>query len=199
MKGNKNANVDRFSRKPRLERMHPISFVLAVFDALAVSASYLIALWLRFDCRFSTIEERFLLGWQEFLPVYVVFCLIIFWALKLYKSLWRFASFKEFMRISAASLITGVFHVVATLLFFRRMPISYYILGMILQFLLVLGARFSYRFVLLLEKQNRDADIGDRVMLIGAGEAGQMILRDIQHTDKLHDRVVCVIDRCHRS
>ena len=180
--------------KLRPEHIHPISIVLVIFDILVVSASYLIALWLRFDCRFSLIEERFLIGWRDFLPVYVVFCLIIFWVLKLYKSLWRFASFNEFTRVALASVITGSFHVIATLLFFRRMPISYYVLGMILQFLLVLSARFSYRFVLLLEKRSRDAEIGDRVMLIGAGEAGQMILRDIQHTDKLHDRVVCVID-----
>ena len=162
MSENKNNSTSHFSHKSRIEHVHPISVVLVIYDILAVSASYLIALWLRFDCRFTTIEERFILGWQEFLPFYVVFCLITFWALKLYKSLWRFASFKEFMRISAASLITGVFHVAATLLFFRRMPISYYILGMILQFLLVLSARFSYRFVLLLEKRSRDADIGDR-------------------------------------
>lgn len=65
-------------------------------------------------------------------------------------------------------------------LVFHRMPVSYYLFGALIQFMLVLGIRFSYRFVLL-EREARfsKGSKQERVMLIGAGNAGQMILRDI--------------------
>jgi len=104
--------------------------------------------------------------------------------LKLYRSLWRFASYSELLRIILSSVITGIFHTVAITVFFRRMPISYYVMGIVFQTMFVLAVRFSYRFVLLLRK-NENSDLpSDRVMIIGAGSAGQSLIRDIAHSDK---------------
>ena len=76
-----------------------------------------------------------------------------------------------------------------------RMPISYYVIGAIIQFCLVLGIRFAYRFFLLLKNERRRSKgNGANIMIIGAGSAGQMILRDINSAREIGDRVVCVID-----
>ncbi len=110
----------------------------------------------------------------------------------LYKIIWRFAGFNEFNKTLYVSLLTSVIHVGATLLLYCRMPISYYVIGTVLQCILVVGIRFSYRILLFILNRSGKRN-GDRIMLIGAGEAGQMILRDI-NKDSANGRVVCIID-----
>lgn len=183
-------------RVKHIEHWRIISALLIVYDVIAVNASYFFALLLRFDFQFSTILPPFLYRFYHFAPFYTVFCILVFWLLRLYRSVWRFASFNELIHVIWSSLITGVFQVLGTLLFVGRMPISYYIIGFILQFILVAGVRFIYRLSNLvrtsLSKINeRDAK---RVMLIGAGAAGQMILRDLMSSAESEEKVVCIID-----
>lgn len=181
------------SGKRKIEHWQIIAILLAIYDTIVVNLSYGITLWLRFDMRYSAIPKDYKMAWLQMIPFYTVFCLATFWILRLYKSIWRFASFSELMRVALSSLITGVFHVVATLLFFRRMPLTYYIFGTMLQFIAVLGIRFSYRLFLLVRKKNLDGN-ATRIMLIGAGAAGQMILRDLNRAPEINGKVVCIID-----
>ena len=170
--------------------------LLAVYDVIAVSAAYFLALWFRFDCRFSMIGTDYLMAWVRFAPIYAVFCLIIFTFLKLYQSIWRYASYTELFRMLIATLVTGVFHTVAIILFFHRMPVSYYIIGSFFQFLLLMAVRFSYRLVLLLLSLSRknSGSPKARVLQVGAGSSGRMILHDIIHSDMMQDEVCCIID-----
>lgn len=173
-----------------------ISVLLALYDAVVVSGSYFLALWFRFDCKFRSIPARYLDRWMKFTPIYIVFCLCIFYALRMYKSIWRFASYSELMRTALSSLITTAFHSIAITIIFGRMPLSYYFIGPIIQFVFVISIRFSYRLITLLRKEagsftNTESD---HVMLIGAGSAGQMILRDINSAREIGDKVVCIID-----
>lgn len=174
-----------------------ISIWLAFYDVIAVCASYFIGLWLRFDARYTMIPENYLLAYIKFMPIYAVVCLAIFMLLRMYRTIWRFASYSELGRVAMSSLITSLFHIGAITMFFERMPISYYIFGMVIQFGLVLGIRFSYRFILL-EKSRRDAYLKNRevkkVMVIGGGAAGQIILREIMNSIETTDRVCCIID-----
>ena len=179
-----------------LGNWNSVSALLLCYDVLAVNLAYFLALWLRFDCTFSRIPRDYLAAWVRFIPIYTVACLLIFVTLRLYRSLWRFASYSELLHVLTASIITAGIHIVGITVLFRRMPISYYFVGPVIQFLFVLGIRFSYRFVLLL-RSSRETD-GDvhaaRVMLIGAGAAGQMILRDTRNAAEARERVVCIID-----
>ena len=180
--------------KKTFEHWQMIAILLAVYDTVAVNLSYLLALWFRYDGQFSGIPHEYLHAWLHFVPVYTVFCLVVFVLLKLYKSIWRFASYTELVRLAAASGITAVFHAVAISLLICRMPVSYYFAGALIQFMLVAGIRFSYRLVLMLHKKNLRASNADRVMLIGAGSAGQIVLRDIQRMDDINEKIVCIID-----
>ena len=181
----------------RLEHWQKIRLILIVYDLIAVNLAYGLALWLRFDCRFSSIPKEYLTSWERFIPIYSVFCLVIFWILRLYRSIWRFASYTELFYVIKASIVTTVFHIAVITLLFGRMPVSYYLIGAMLQFLLVLGIRFSYRFILLLragrEKGEEQAK-RKRVLIIGAGSAGQMILRDMKKASEVHDVPCCIID-----
>ena len=177
----------------QLEHWHIIALGLMLYDSLALSFSYLIALWLRYDLRYSTIDTIYIERWKAFLPFYILGSLAVFWFLKLYKSIWRFASYSELLRVSMATVICSVFHIIGITLFWGRMPISYYVIGAILQYLAVLGIRFSYRFILLLRKVNNKKS-HHRIMVIGAGSAGQMLIRDIQRSGEVDGAVVCIID-----
>ena len=177
----------------QLEHWHIIAGLLMVYDALSLAFSYFIALWLRFDLRYTTIDYPYLEAWKHFLPLYILFSLAVFWYLKLYKSIWRFASYSELLRVSVATIISALFHTVGITLLYIRMPISYYFIGALLQYVAVLGIRFSYRFILLIRKI-RVKQVNSRIMVIGAGSAGQMLIRDIQRAGEVDGEVLCIID-----
>ena len=198
-----NANDQNESkRRKRRGLLHwqNVTFFLIIYDIVAVTASYFMALLLRFDLRFSMIPLTYLEPWSEIAPIYAVVSIIVFWWLRLYKSIWRFASFTELKRISLATLITCTFHIVAITIMmnvmhypFHRMPISYYVMGAAFQFMLTVGVRFAYRFILLLRSSKYD-ERSARVMLVGAGAAGQMVLREMIRSRALNENVVCIID-----
>lgn len=118
----------------------------------------------------------------------------MFWFMRLYKSIWRFASYAELLRVILATLVTGCIHIIVVTICVLRMPISYYMIGITIQFILTLGIRFSYRFVLLLRGRSNKSDKEKKVMLIGAGSAGQMIFRDIKSAKETNEKVACFID-----
>ena len=174
-----------------------INIYLLMYDIVTVNLSYLLALWIRFDCHYRAIPMEYLDPWKDFIPIYTVFSLITFAFLRLYKSIWEYASFDELGRIILASIITSAFHTIAITLFFKRMPITYYAFGMAIQFIMMVAMRFSYRFVRL-ERGRASKEASKeprrRVMLIGAGSAGRMILRDMNSTSVSNEKVVCIID-----
>lgn len=183
-------------KKGKLEHWQIIAMYLAVYDAIAVNAAYFLALWIRFDCRYSEIPEVYLSSYLKFAPWYTIFSVVIFWLLRLYKSIWRFASYSEFVRIVAATVITGLFHTAVITIAVRRMPVSYYMFGILIQFLLVAGVRFSYRFVLLERGKKEKEESGNycRIMVIGAGAAGQTILREMSRAREIKGKICCIID-----
>ena len=170
-----------------------VAVLLSIYDIFAINLSYFLALWLRYDCKFSLIRHEFLHAWMRFVPIYTVFCLVVFWVLRLYRSLWKYASYSELMHLILATIITGVFHTVGITLIFNRMPISYYMIGITLQFVAMAIIRFSYRFYILMSSQRKEDEKG-RVMVIGAGNAGQSLIVDIKRSKELNDKVCCVID-----
>ena len=170
-----------------------VAVLLSIYDIIAINLSYFLALWLRYDCKFSLIRHEFLHAWMRFVPIYTVFCLVVFWVLRLYRSLWKYASYSELMHLILATIITGVFHTVGITLIFNRMPISYYMIGIMLQFVAMAIIRFSYRFYILMSSQRKEDEKG-RVMVIGAGNAGQSLIVDIKRSKELNDKVCCVID-----
>ena len=171
-----------------------VAVLLNIYDIAAVNLAYFLALWLRFDLKFSLIRPDFLDAWMRFAPIYTVFCIAVFWAFRLYRSLWKFASYSELMHLIAATGVTGLFHTIAITLIFQRMPISYYLIGITLQFIFMAAIRFSYRFYILLSSQMKSDRNEARVMLIGAGNAGQNLIHDIMRSKELDEKVCCVID-----
>lgn len=199
-----NAADKKMNIAGRLEHWKQVAVYLVAYDAIAVTGSYFLALLIRFDMQFSRIPLSYLHAWEYFAPVYTIISIFIFHKLHLYKSIWRFASFTELERITKATIVTTIIHIVGVTLTYTfvvkgvgsaitRMPISYYIMGAVFQFFFITAIRFSYRFVLLL-RANRQKKGASRIMIIGAGSAGQIINRDVKRTRQMKEQVVCFID-----
>lgn len=165
-----------------------------VYDFIAVIVSFGIALWLRFDCKVTSVEPQYLTNYTKTIIIYALFCLVVFWFLRLYKSIWRFASYSELMRVILATVVTGVIYTGSLLIINLHMPVSYYVIGITVQFITTLGIRFFYRFVLLLRGRTNNEVQKKNVMIVGAGSAGQMLFRDIKHAKETNETVACFID-----
>lgn len=180
--------------KRKFEHWQVVRLLLMVYDFAAVIVSFGIALWLRFDCKVTSVEPQYLTTYTKTIIIYALFCLVVFWFLRLYKSIWRFASYSELMRVILATVVTGVIYTGSLLVFNLHMPVSYYVIGITVQFIATLGIRFFYRFVLLLRGRTNNEEQKKNVMIIGAGSAGQMLFRDIKHAKETNETVACFID-----
>ena len=178
----------------KFEHWQVVRLLLMVYDFAAVIVSFGIALWLRFDCKVTSVEPQYLTTYTKTIIIYALFCLVVFWFLRLYKSIWRFASYSELMRVILATVVTGVIYTGSLLVFNLHMPVSYYVIGITVQFIATLGIRFFYRFVLLLRGRTNNEVQKKNVMIVGAGSAGQMLFRDIKHAKETNETVACFID-----
>ena len=172
-----------------------IKVLLAGYDIIAVALSYFLALWFRFDGEYSKIPFDYLINFIGFIPMYAVICVCVFGIFRLYRSIWRYASVVELLRTINATVVTGIVHTVLITVIFGRMPLTYYFLGIMIQFVLTLGVRFVYRFWIVIRQKKRKASRpASRVMIIGAGEAGRIIIRELTRSGDVDDIPVCIID-----
>jgi len=180
--------------KKKMEHWKVVNMLLVAYDILTIAFSYFAALWVRFDFRFSQIPKTYLGLCIRFVCIYVAVCIIVYLSMRLYKSIWRFASYNELLRCIMATFITFVLHVGVSLIIGNRMPASYYAFGIVFQFFFAVGIRFAYRFILLLRGIKRAKGSEIPVMIIGAGQSGQMLLRDIKISKETNEKAVCFID-----
>lgn len=186
----------RKTRAFYIEHWQVIALILMAYDFVTIAFSYFFGLWLRFDFQFGKIPPAYLSVYYKMIIPYALVCIFVYWLFKLYRSIWRFASYSELTNIILSNLILGLFNYIVTRIFGARMPISYHIIGFIMQIIFTAIIRFSYRFVLMIKCQQRNNKNATRVMLIGAGDAGMTILRDVNKNIESSSRVVCIIDDC---
>ena len=189
-------------KRPRFKHWQVISIVLTVYDFLAVGGAYFLALLVRFDFLYSAIPQGYIVPFKIFILPYAAGCILVFWFFRMYKSVWRYASYTELVRTFMGSMVTSIAHtVLITLLMGQisiakhgRMPISYYLMGAFFQFTFLIAARFGFRFVQMYKTRHEVSANGKRIMLIGAGNAARMILREMNMASEIKDRVVCIVD-----
>ncbi len=181
-------------RVKKIEHWRVVTFLMIFYDYIAIIASYFVALMVRFDFRFSMIGSYYLSGFYKSIIFYAAFCVAAFSFMRLYRSIWRFASYTELLRMIVSTLFCSVVYIIVLLILNIRMPASYFIVGIVCQFILTMGIRFSYRFILLLRGNSSSSKSEKKVMLIGAGSAGQMIFRDLKISKETSEKVACFID-----
>ncbi|MGN0504937.1 MAG: polysaccharide biosynthesis protein [Lachnospiraceae bacterium] len=170
---------------------------LVILDVMTVICASTMALWIRFDFSISKIEGDYLEHvWQTMLPnIFLV--LVIYWVFRLYRSVWKYAGLYELQNIVLAGVVSTLLQLLGFTVAGIRMPRSYWFLyGAILTGITVV-VRFSYRLFRYLKSRLEDKKLGgklSRVMIIGAGAAGDLLIREIKTSEYLHKEIGCVID-----
>lgn len=177
-----------------------IKTALVLFcDIVIIAFSAYAALLLRFDLSIENIDQYYN-GYLEklisYLPYNVIITIIVFIALGLYNSIWEFASVSEAIRILTACFISAIAFFTGSMLLKMGLPRSCYIIYMLLLMSLTALLRFSnktYHHILkFIQKQGH---CHKNIMIIGAGRAGDLLIRDINSSSKFNNsKVVCVID-----
>ncbi|SCW59344.1 NDP-sugar epimerase, includes UDP-GlcNAc-inverting 4,6-dehydratase FlaA1 and capsular polysaccharide biosynthesis protein EpsC [Ruminococcaceae bacterium YRB3002] len=192
------SNEVQKKKKERLWIKNATLVLLA--DILMVWLIGLIALFLRFDFSISSIPERYFTGYIYLTPLWCVITCVVFYICKLYHSIWSFVSLDEAIKVLGAYVIIGTCEVVSSLILHIRMPVSFYMVVIVGGAILHIGVRFSYRLLRRLIRgkgslsSSSSSDNGERVMIIGGGDAGAVLIRDLKHSTRTNQIPVCVID-----
>lgn len=173
-----------------------LRLALVIFDAIAVNASFFIALVLRFYIQheFHSAGVPYVEAFSNYAPIYTVYCLIVFSCFRLYSGMWRYIGINDLNRILSANGVCLVGHVVGTLLFGTRMPISFYGIGTFIQVFLVVGVRLSHR-VFLTERDNLSAGRNRssmNAMVIGSSVTGRSVVKQLEQENSLNP--VCFLN-----
>ncbi len=170
--------------------------LIVFFDALCVTLSGSLALLVRFDFSFSAIPKTYLNAWFRFLPLYIVITILCFFLLRMYRYVWHNISVNDVARMAISVILAFVISTVGSILLGNHQPRSVIFMQFIFQLVLLVGGRCFFRFwdsIHLAMKQMRSST-GERVMLVGAGEAGHILARELLTNRKIDAKLVCVID-----
>ena len=170
---------------------------LVVYDVTSIIAASYLALLLRFELRVGDIPAAFLLPVNRFLLINIALTILTFYLFRLYHSLWAYASEAEMQNIVISSIISMAINAVG-LQFFRiderPVPISYYFFYAFVLLAFVFVSRFSYRFFRGLKHKNINKGNATSVMVVGAGEAGNQIIKELISSGFSTMVVRCIID-----
>ena len=187
-------------KEPRLLDLQWVRRALLLFlgDVVIIIMASVGALIARFDFSYSSIDAVYLESMYRYLPIHVITTVLIFYFCKMYHSLWKFISIHELGYIILANMISFFMQIAGFHLLQYPIPRSYFFAEILLQTVMVVGIRFSYRFCRYL-KEAREQHFGcgqpqKRVMIIGAGDAGRVIIKEILDSSFLTMKVCCVID-----
>ena len=167
--------------------------ILIVIDAISVILALYGSLVLRFN---GLIEKQYLDHANALVIIVVALSLIIFSLNRLYHSLWQFASVIELKNILIATLLSSFVNIALFEVTGNKLPRSCYIIYFLLLTMFVGGSRFSYRLIRLIKKDfpTKEKRELEKVMIVGAGEAGEKIYREIYTSQNIYKEVVCFID-----
>ena len=169
--------------------------MLIICDAVLLNLSEFLALLIRFEFNITELFTKapYVENILKFAPVYTVLGIGIFFIFKLYTSLWEFASVDELIHVAAACVITVLAGFIIMRLIHLSMPRSFPFINGMLLLIFILSLRFSYRFFRRERKMRRRTD-KKRTMLIGAGRAAAIALRDFHGSADSENEIVCIID-----
>lgn len=167
------------------------------FDVLIINAAFLIAFLLRFEFRWSMIPQEYIDKWLNYALINSVLSLLIFHLFRMYNIIWRFIGVNESLKACIAITLAAVANIGLSVITGNRLPVSVYIIAYGITLLGLLGMRIGFRLYVMIGIRNHEIvdDMPKKnVMVIGAGEAGRMLIKDIQVTNKVNMEVKCVID-----
>ena len=170
-------------------------FFLFLTDTFLLNACVYLSLIMRFDVGIVSIEPQYTSNYVENMLPYTIISLLIFWGFRLYHSLWQYASIAEVYRIAEACITVEIVHYVCNRIAGNMLPRSCYFNAAIYLIIAICASRFMYRMIRTVLNKYRNIKTSNNVMIIGAGEATNVIMREIQSSSYLaNSHIACIID-----
>lgn len=170
--------------------------VLMFVDVLSVALATYLGLVARFDFRFGDIADAaFIETAWKYTPYSIVITIALFWIFHLYQSLWEYAGTTEAVNMLLACFFSAVSQMVIVHMFLHwAYPRSSYVFygGFLLGCVFV--TRFVYRALRTFVEKRTDSAKNVNVMVIGAGEAGNSLIREMKSSSYIQKNALCVID-----
>ena len=169
---------------------------LMLLDVMLLYLACLLALLSRFDLSIHTLmrDSGFLPALHAAFPWMAIGMITLFIPLKLYSSLWEFAGIEELLHILCACFLFAAATLLLILFGVLDLPRSFPVLAGLYLVALLSASRFSYRLIRTILHRSGSEKRKKRTMLIGAGSAGMLVLREFQTSENSQNNVVCVID-----
>ena len=179
--------------KGLLYKKLPQIFLMCLADIVIFIATSYFVLGLRFD--FSGIPANFLRDLSVSVPFGVLLMIVIFYFTGLYTSVWRYASITELLSVAVACTILECALFVIQLILSLKLPVSFYFIHIAFMFIMICGVRFSYRIIRMLVASVQEHK-GDKIrtLLVGAGDAGKMVIDGAIRGSLPELRIVCIVD-----
>lgn len=170
-------------------------FFLFLTDTFLLNACVYLSLIMRFDVGIVSIEPQYISNYVENMLPYTIMSLLIFWLFRLYHSLWQYASIAEVYRIAEACIIVELVHFLSNKIAGNMLPRSCYFNAAIYLIIAICASRFMYRMIRTVLNKYRNIKTSNNVMIIGAGEATNVIMREMQNSSYLaNSNIACIID-----
>lgn len=168
-----------------------ILFVLLDFLVLILASTF--AIWIRFDL--GNVPQPFLHNSYQFILIDFLIIFAIYSIFKLYTSVWKYASIIELIDIILANFLFEILTYIYKLIFDISMPRSYYLIEFFLLVMLTCATRLGYRVARTLHIKFENQKKNVKTMLIGAGDAGRMVIDEIYNNSDICDsKIICVVD-----
>ena len=169
--------------------------LLAFLDGLFVIASIFFGLWVRFDFSIQNIPRQYVMQGGSVAILLVIVTYVIYYILRLYRSIWRLASVSEGSRIVEAYLILLPIYLIPSLYSKQlRLPISVLLIAYFINLFVCIGLRFGYRFARHMYGKFKTAEEVEDVLIIGAGQAAAEVIKDMRMGGHSEYRIRAIID-----
>lgn len=172
-----------------------IKLVLVLYDAFVVNASFFLALVVRFyiNGKFSELGVPYISAFFTFAPYYTLCALIIFALFQMYNMIWRVAGINDLKRLLLANVCTFLVQIIGSRLFVKRMPTTYYVIGAMIQLLLICLIRFIPRLLFYEGLQERKKG-AIPAMIIGIGPDAAILQDKVRKDTTGKEKIVCLLD-----
>lgn len=183
-------SIEKYLPRDKRVRMVILMFV----DMAAICLSSFLGLFIRFDLNVQKIPHEYSQAASSYMFLYMVITLVIFLLFHMYSTMWSVAGIREVAHIVAACGLASLIQLAGMILSGHRVPRSYYIICFVSLCAFEVMIRLSYRIGKAVFSDNKFEKSGKRIMVVGAGTSGTVILKEMTTSQYVVGHVVCFVD-----
>ena len=187
---NKNNILEKYLPKNKRIRM----VILMGIDVGAICLASFLGLFIRFDMNIEKIPPDYSKAVLTYLPVYVVATLAVLFLFRMYATMWSVAGIREVGHIIGACSLASLIQIAGMIMLELHVPRSYFVLSFFILCIFEGMVRLSYRIFTTITISNYSKKNGKRVMIVGAGTSGAVILKEMTTSRFSEGRVICFVD-----